>query len=104
MIDTLINFFTIQVPAGIVFVIQSRWAPIQELSPIMIGVLIQIALVVGVIFLVRMLRNTKVGITMTLLFDSMYEFFEEILGENEKRSIKIYIVTLFFVILIANML
>jgi F-type H+-transporting ATPase subunit a len=56
------------------------------------------------VWFVRAFPNTKVGTTLTLLFDAMYEFFEEILGKNEKRSIKIYIVTLFFVIFVANML
>lgn len=34
----------------------------------------------------------------------MYEFFEEILGENEKRGVKIYIISLFFIILTSNVL
>lgn len=40
----------------------------------------------------------------SLLFDQMYEFFEEILGKKCAHRIKIYVVTLFFVILISNML
>lgn len=40
----------------------------------------------------------------SLLFDQMYEFFEEILGEKCAYRIKIYVVTLFFVILISNLL
>lgn len=104
MMDTIIQFFTTQVPAGIIFVAQSRWTPIQELSPIMVGVLIQALLILLIVGFVRLFPNTKVGVSLTLLFDSMYEFFEEILGKSEKTSIKIYIVTLFFVIFIANML
>jgi len=104
MMDTIIQFFTTQVPAAAIFVAQSRWIPIQEFSPIMVWVLIQMIIIFLIIWLVRLLRNTKAGITVTLLFDSMYEFFEEILGKNEKRSIKIYIVTLFFIILVANVL
>lgn len=34
----------------------------------------------------------------------MYEFFEEILGKAQKKTFKIYVVTLFFVILISNIL
>jgi F0F1-type ATP synthase membrane subunit a len=53
---------------------------------------------------VRFAPNSKIGSALSMLFDTMYEFFEEILGEREKRGIKIYIVTLFFVILVANIL
>lgn|GEM_PF-2090835 len=49
MIDTIIHFFTTQLPEAIVFVAQSRWTPIQELSPIMVGVLIQMAIILLII-------------------------------------------------------
>lgn len=34
----------------------------------------------------------------------MYEFFEEILGKTQRKAFKIYVVSLFFVILISNLL
>jgi len=39
-----------------------------------------------------------------LMVEKVYEFFEEILEETGKRWIKVYIVTLFFVILLFNLL
>jgi F0F1-type ATP synthase membrane subunit a len=34
----------------------------------------------------------------------MYEFFEEILGKTQKEIYKVYVVSLFFVILLSNLL
>ena len=37
------------------------------------------------------------------LYEKVYGFYEEILGKDEKSSVKGYIVTLFFIILFANL-
>jgi F-type H+-transporting ATPase subunit a len=39
-----------------------------------------------------------------LAFEKAYDFFEEILWKEEKKWIKLYIVTMFFVIIISNLL
>ncbi len=41
---------------------------------------------------------------MELTFEKAYEFFEEILWLKEKRWIKLYVTTVFFIILISNLL
>ncbi len=102
--DMITQFFTEQLPSWLLFIRQSRWTPIQQLSPLMIGILLQLIVILTIVALVRFFPNSKIATTLTLLFDTMYEFFEEILGKDEKRNIKIYIVTLFFVIFVANML
>jgi len=43
-------------------------------------------------------------VTFEYLYEKVYAFYEEILGKGEKSSVKGYIVTLFFVILFANLL
>ena len=43
-------------------------------------------------------------IMIELLFESVFDFFEEILWKEEKRWIKIYITLVFFIILISNLL
>ena len=104
MLDTISYFITTQIPQGLLFVRESRWTQRQSMSPLMWGIFVQVCFILLIILLVRLLRNTKVWTTITLLYDSMYEFFEEILGENEKRGVKIYIISLFFIILTSNVL
>jgi F0F1-type ATP synthase membrane subunit a len=48
-------------------------------------------------------RAGRFGTLFELLVEKVYEFFEEILEETGKRWTKIYVVTLFFVILISNL-
>jgi len=102
--ETIQTFITEQIPAGLQFVRQSRIVPIQELSPITIGIILQIITIIGLILLLWKGKNTKFWQAIEMFFDTMYEFFEEILGEKESKAVKIYVVTLFFVILLANLL
>ena len=68
------------------------------------GVILQIAVITLLVILVRLLYKTKFGIAFALLFEGMYEFFEEILGKQQRKTFKIYVVSLFFIILISNIL
>lgn len=83
---------------------QSWIVPTQSLTPITIGVILQLVTIIGIILLLYKGRKTKAWIMIEMAFETMYEFFEEILWEKESRVIKIYIITLFFAILIANLL
>jgi hypothetical protein len=38
-----------------------------------------------------------------MIFEKVYEFFEDILGKDEKRWVKVYVVSMFFFILTANL-
>jgi Na+-translocating ferredoxin:NAD+ oxidoreductase RnfD subunit len=49
------------------------------MTPLMRGVILQIAVIALLVFLVRIFSKTKFGIAFALLFEGMYEFFEEIL-------------------------
>lgn len=87
-----------------VFVWTSRWTEFTTMTPLMCGVILQISVIALLVFFVRIFRNTRFGIAFSLLFEGMYEFFEEILGKTQKKWFKIYVVSLFFVILISNLL
>lgn len=52
----------------------------------------------------KFFKKSWIIIIIELLFEKVYEFFEEILGLEEKRWIKIYITLVFFIILISNLL
>lgn len=74
------------------------------MTPLMRGVILQIAVISLLVIFIHIFRKTKFGIAFSLLFEGMYEFFEEILGKTQKKTFKIYVVSLFFVILISNLL
>lgn len=88
----------------ITFIATSWWTEITTMTPLMRGVLIQIALIIIIILCIRYFRKTKFGIWFSLIFEYMYEFFEEILGKKQKEIYKVYVVTLFFVLLFSNLL
>ncbi len=104
MIDNLISFVINNIPQFAIFVRESRWTMLLWFSPIMIWILVQVVVILGFILLIRKWKNTKFWITMTLFFDQMYSFFEEIVWEKERKGVKLYIITLFFVIFLSNMI
>lgn len=53
--------------------------------------------------LFKFFRNSAFFVFFELFFEKIYEFFEEILGKEEKGWIKIYITLLFFIILFSNL-
>lgn len=74
------------------------------MTPLMRGVILQIAIIAIIVFCIKFFRKTKFGIWFSLMFEYMYEFFEEILGKTQKEIYKVYVVSLFFVILLSNLL
>jgi F0F1-type ATP synthase membrane subunit a len=104
MIEKIIEFIIQKIPSTIFFVRESRWSSLLSFSPIIVWLLVQVIVIVFIIFLVRKWKNTKFWILVSMFFDQMYEFFEEIVWEKERKSIKIYVITLFFVIFTANMI
>ncbi len=75
----------------------------KTLTPLAVGILVQACLIVILILVFKLFKNTKFGITFELFFESMYEFFEEILGTKEKKWVKSYIISLFMIILLINL-
>ncbi len=82
----------------------SRWTEFTTMTPLMRGVILQAIVTALIVLFVHLFRKRKFGVGFSLLFETMYEFFEEILGKTQKKAFKIYVVSLFFVILISNIL
>lgn len=49
-------------------------------------------------------RNSWFIVFFEMIFEKIYEFFEDILGKDEKRWVKVYVVSMFFFILTSNLL
>jgi len=49
-------------------------------------------------------RNSSFMVFFEMFFEKIFEFFEDILGTEEKRWTKMYITLLFFIILFSNIL
>ncbi len=86
------------------FVGNSRWTEFSTTTPLMRWVILQISVIALLVIFIHTFRKTRFGIAFSLLFEGMYEFFEEILGKTQRKAFKIYVVSLFFVILISNLL
>lgn len=71
--------------------------------PSFLWVLVEFIVIV-IIWLLLFRKKSWFSQAFELFFESMYTFFEEILGEDEKRRIKLTIVSIFFVVFIANLL
>lgn len=51
----------------------------------------------------KFFRNSSFMLFFEVLFEKVYDFFEDISWKEEKRWVKVYIVSLFFIILLANL-
>lgn len=103
ILHSISSIWTI-VTNSIHFVGNSWWSEITTMTPLMRGVILQIFVISMIVILIHVFRKTKFWIAFSLLFEGMYEFFEEILGKAQRKTFKMYVVTLFFVILISNLL
>lgn len=86
------------------FIANSWWTQLTTMTPLMRWILLQMFVISAIVVIARVFRKTKFGIAFSLLFESMYEFFEEILGKTQRKTFKMYVVSLFFVILVSNLL
>lgn len=77
---------------------------VYKILPSTIWFLIELIIAVIIVYVVRFNKNTSFSVLFTSLFEKTYDFFSDILGENEKYRIKSYVVTLFFVILFSNLM
>jgi len=88
----------------LIFSIKSRRLQTLEMTPLMLWIILQIAIIVIIIVLIRANSKSKFSLWFWLFFEYMYEFFEEILWKVQKKTYKIYVTSLFFVILFSNLL
>lgn len=71
---------------------------------VMIAAFVMMALYVRSTSNVRIHTDNKFTIALGYLYETVYNFYSDILGESAGKWVKNYIVALFFVILIANLL
>lgn len=72
-------------------------------SWVFMGIFLLIFFILGLAYILQHKSQSKVSILFEYLYEKVYLFYEEILWVEEKSSIKSYVVTLFFVILFANL-
>ncbi len=69
-----------------------------------VGLAIELILIFGLIGALYTFRASSFMVFVEMFFEKVYEFFEEILGWEEKKWTKMYIVGMFFIILISNII
>ena len=86
------------------------WAYTQQgvwhimLNPFIVGLLLEVLVFLFILFFVTKKPKSSFTIFCIMVFDYVYTFFEDILWIEEKRWTKLYIITLFFIILTANLI
>ncbi len=86
------------------FIFNSRIQFRATLSPDAIGIIVIAIIIWLLITLVHGFPQSKGAMLWRIVTEKIYDFFEEIMGEDENHIIKTYVVVLFFVILISNLL
>lgn len=73
-------------------------------SSVFYGELVVILFFVLVILWFKYFRNSGFVLFFEFIFETVYEFFEDILWKEEDRWIKVYVTSVFFIILTSNFL
>lgn len=73
-------------------------------SPEFIGILIALGIVLLILLMVRKFPNSWFSVAFSILFENMYEYFEDVLWKEERSWIKNYVTTTFFLLLIINVM
>ena len=72
------------------------------LTPTNFSVLINVWLFLLLWYVLKYASNSSFTVLFELFYEKMYDFFIDILGEEEKKGILTFVITLFFIILIFN--
>lgn len=88
LLSTEIGWFDIEIPFMSSFV----------------GFGIELVLILGLAILYRARKNSSFIVFFESIYEKVFEFFEDILGKEEKSWIKKYVTIVFFVILSANLI
>lgn len=67
------------------------------------GLLVEVILIFLIFLSYKFAKNGWFSIFFELIFEKAYEFFEDILWKEEQKWIKMYIITMFFIILLSNL-
>ncbi|MCH2188952.1 F0F1 ATP synthase subunit A [Candidatus Gracilibacteria bacterium] len=71
---------------------------------VIVGLGVELALFALLAFAYQKYKENSFVVFFEMFFEKAYEFFEDILGIEEKKWTKIYITSLFFIILLSNLL
>ncbi|QFR39621.1 F0F1 ATP synthase subunit A [Candidatus Gracilibacteria bacterium 28_42_T64] len=71
---------------------------------VIVGLGVELLLFGVLAFLYKNYRKASFVVFFEMFFEKVFEFFEDILGKEEKRWTKVYITSLFFIILLSNLL
>ncbi len=77
-----------------------NWA--WALNPYFVWVIVELILFGVIYFFVTKKPNSTLSVFFWMVYEKVYEFFEDILWVEEKKWTKLYITWMFFVILISN--
>jgi F0F1-type ATP synthase membrane subunit a len=66
--------------------------------------MLEIIVIIVIALVFKYLKNRRISILIELFYEKVYLFYESILGDSEEKWIKMYVVVLFFVILLSNLL
>lgn len=67
-------------------------------------VILEISIILIIAVILRYFKWSNISTIMELIYEKVFKFYENILWQEEKKWIKTYIVVLFFIILIANLM
>lgn len=80
---------------------EGHWA---LLNPYFVWFLIELLLIGILYFIMTKKSESKFAVFFDMVYEGVYNFFEEILWAEEKKWTKLYITSMFFVILISNLI
>lgn len=73
------------------------------IKPVMVWVWFELLIVLWIIFVFKKFPKSSFVLLFDLMFEKVYDFFEDLLWNEEKWWIKMYVTILFFIIVISNL-
>lgn len=72
--------------------------------PVILWIFVEVIVIISIAIILRNFKTSKVSILFDLFYEKIFLFFEDILWKWEKLWLKTYLVILFFIILLANLI
>lgn len=73
------------------------------INPVMVWLIFELLIIIFIIFWFKKFPKSNFVIFFDLIFEKVYDFFEDLLWKEEKNRIKMYVTILFFIIIISNL-
>ncbi len=71
---------------------------------VMIWIMFEISIILVIAVILKYFNKINFSILFELFYEKVYSFYENILWQNEKKIVKTYVVVVFFIILISNLM